>query len=60
MSGEENNSEEEESETKSNPDRLIRIWHISDTHGTHRLQEIPPNIDVAIHTGDAGNSKNPF
>lgn len=28
------------------------IWLLSDTHGKHRLIEIPENIDIVIHCGD--------
>lgn len=39
---------------------MVRIWHISDTHG-HHSQLIPPlNIDIVIHSGDASNFKDPY
>lgn len=34
---------------------MKRIWHISDTHGYHRLLNIPKNIDMIIHSGDFSN-----
>ena len=37
----------------------MRIWHISDTHGYHKWFEIPQNIDIVVHSGDATNSRNP-
>lgn len=37
----------------------MRIWHISDTHEYHNWFEIPENIDIVVHSGDATNSKNP-
>lgn len=38
----------------------MRIWHISDTHSYHDLLEIPKNIDVVIHSGDASNARNEY
>lgn len=38
----------------------MRIWHISDTHQYHDQLEIPDNIDLAIHSGDATNWRDPF
>ncbi len=37
----------------------MRIWHISDTHGNHEKLDIPRDIDIVIHSGDASNSNNP-
>jgi len=37
----------------------MRIWHISDTHGNHKSLEVPKDIDIVIHSGDASNSINP-
>lgn len=37
----------------------MRIWHISDTHEYHNWFDIPENIDIAIHSGDAANSRTP-
>jgi len=37
----------------------MNIWHISDTHGYHEKLEIPKNIDVVIHSGDATNHRSP-
>ena len=38
---------------------MLKIWHISDTHGQHELLDgkIPSNIDVMIHSGDATNHR---
>lgn len=33
----------------------MKIWHISDTHGFHRMLEIPSDIDMVIHSGDGSN-----
>ena len=33
----------------------MKIWHISDTHTFHGLLDIPENIDMVIHSGDATN-----
>jgi Icc-related predicted phosphoesterase len=38
----------------------MKIWHISDTHTFHGLLEIPENIDMVIHSGDATNPKEPY
>ena len=38
----------------------MRIWHISDTHQYHDQLEIPDNIDVVIHSGDATNQRDPY
>ena len=35
----------------------MKIWHISDTHTYHGLLDIPENIDMVIHSGDATNPK---
>lgn len=39
---------------------MIKIWHVSDTHGYHDLLEIPKGIDLMIHSGDASNSRDPY
>jgi Icc-related predicted phosphoesterase len=39
---------------------MIKIWHISDTHGFHKLLDIPSGIDIVIHSGDCSNSRDPF
>lgn len=39
---------------------MIKIWHISDTHGYHSLLDIPNGIDIVIHSGDCSNSRDPF
>lgn len=38
----------------------MRIWHISDTHQYHDQFEIPNNIDLVIHSGDATNRRDPY
>lgn len=38
----------------------MKIWLISDTHGKHGELEIPKGIDMVIHAGDGGTSKNPI
>lgn len=37
---------------------MVKIWHISDTHGFHRELVVPGDIDIVIHSGDAGNYRN--
>lgn len=39
---------------------MKKIWHISDTHGYHRLLNIPNDIDIVIHSGDESNSKDKY
>jgi len=39
---------------------MKKIWHISDTHTYHGLLDIPENIDIVIHSGDATNPKDPY
>lgn len=34
---------------------MIKIWHISDTHGYHDLLEVPEGIDMVIYSGDCAN-----
>ena len=34
---------------------MKKIWHISDTHSYHYLLDIPKDIDIVIHSGDATN-----
>jgi Icc-related predicted phosphoesterase len=38
----------------------MKIWHISDTHTYHNLLDVPEDIDMVIHSGDATNPKNPY
>ena len=38
----------------------MKIWHISDTHGSHKDLRIPEGIDVVIHSGDCSNYRDPF
>ena len=38
----------------------MKIWHISDTHTYHDLLVIPNGIDVAIHSGDCSNPRDPY
>lgn len=37
---------------------MINIWHFSDTHGNHRLINVPVDIDIAVFSGDAGTYRN--
>mgnify|MGYP003626221083 CR=1 FL=1 len=39
---------------------MIKIWHISDTHGHHEQLKVPPNVDLVIHSGDASNFRDPY
>jgi len=39
---------------------MKRIWHISDTHCCLDQIEIPENIDIVIHSGDAANHHDPY
>lgn len=39
---------------------MTRIWHISDTHTYQSQLNIPENIDLVIHTGDASNYRDPM
>ena len=38
----------------------MKIWHISDTHGFHKLLQIPEGIDMVIHSGDCSNPRDPY
>jgi Icc-related predicted phosphoesterase len=38
----------------------MKIWHISDTHTYHNLLDVPENVDMVIHSGDATNPKDPY
>ena len=38
----------------------IRIWHISDTHSYHGYLKMPKNVDIVIHSGDAGNARDQY
>lgn len=38
----------------------MKIWHISDTHTYHVLLNIPENVDMVIHSGDATNPRDSF
>jgi len=33
----------------------LKLLHISDTHGYHRLLNIPKDIDIVVHSGDFSN-----
>lgn len=35
----------------------MKIWHISDTHGGHKHLQVPDDVDMVIHSGDATNFK---
>lgn len=36
----------------------LKIWHFGDTHGHHRKLS-PPDVDIAIFSGDAGTYRDP-
>lgn len=36
------------------------VWHISDTHGHHNKLNIPKNVDLVVHSGDASNWRDPI
>lgn len=36
---------------------IIKIWHISDTHGLHGGLDVPQDVDMIIHSGDCANSR---
>ena len=38
----------------------MKILHISDTHGFHKLLQIPEGIDMVIHSGDCSNPRDPY
>jgi Icc-related predicted phosphoesterase len=38
----------------------MKIWHISDTHCLLDKIQVPADIDMVIHTGDATNVRDPF
>jgi Icc-related predicted phosphoesterase len=38
----------------------MKIYHVSDTHGYHYLLNIPKDIDMIIHSGDASNSRDMY
>lgn len=38
----------------------MRIWHISDSHENHYWLDVPSNIDMVIHSGDATNSRDVY
>ena len=38
----------------------LNIWVISDTHGYHGYLDIPENVDVLIHCGDATNYRDQY
>ena len=46
--------------TKKNLDSKIKIWHISDTHGFHKQLKVPEDVDIVLHSGDAGNYGDPY
>lgn len=39
---------------------MIKIWHISDTHGHHDQLKLPEGVDLIIHSGDATNYRDPY
>lgn len=40
--------------------KIMRIWHISDTHTYHGFLDIPENIDIVIFSGDCSNPRDPY
>jgi Icc-related predicted phosphoesterase len=36
---------------------MLKVWCISDTHGTHRLLKVPQGMNVAVFAGDAGGPR---
>lgn len=38
----------------------MKIWHISDTHSQHNQLQVPPDIDIVVHSGDASNWRDPY
>lgn len=38
----------------------MKIWHISDTHSQHGQLQVPPDIDIVVHSGDATNIFDPL
>lgn len=38
----------------------LRVLHITDTHCSHGFIDIPCDIDMVIHSGDASNERNPY
>ena len=38
----------------------MKIWHISDTHMNHGQLQVPEEIDVVVHSGDASNYLDPY
>jgi Icc-related predicted phosphoesterase len=38
----------------------MKIWHISDTHMNQGQLEVPQDVDIVIHSGDASNWKDPY
>jgi len=43
----------------TNEMKKLRTWVISDTHNNHMFLEIPDNIDMVIHSGDFGSTRQP-
>lgn len=40
--------------------KIMKIWHISDTHGLHYLLDVPEGVDMVIHSGDASNNRDMY
>lgn len=38
---------------------MMKIWHISDTHGRHAELKVPSNTDCVIHSGDCSSHRDP-
>ena len=33
----------------------IKLWHVSDSHASHGLLNVPENVDIVVHSGDESN-----
>jgi Icc-related predicted phosphoesterase len=38
----------------------MKIWHIGDTHGSHKDLKVPEGVDMVIFSGDCSNPRNPY
>jgi Icc-related predicted phosphoesterase len=39
---------------------IMKVWHISDTHGNQSLLQVPSGVDIVVHSGDASNYLDPY
>jgi len=37
----------------------MKLWHISDTHCLHTQLQVPQDVDIVVHSGDASNRLDP-